>query len=219
MEAFWRRMMFGRARRAKFIVTALAFGAISCGPVSSKENLDRSNREAISLFDYIISTDRNYYKACTISDKWLVYSVFAETVRTYVNYPVRGDLSPPHHMTVPNDIIGKGAGEDPLICSETERSARKDAALSTSTQSGGGTFRERKIVASTRTAKREFSYPIFDTDYRTAFIVRDNSTRNWIKTEDGKCISFGDGEILVFIYRKRHGRWKMIGHDTYATYH
>lgn len=211
--------MFGRARRVTCIATALAFGALGCVPASSKEKLDRSDREAIALFAYIISMDKDYYKTCTISDKWLVYSVFAETVRSYIKYPVRGDLSPPHHMTAPKDIIAKGAGADPLICSETERSARTDAALSAPTHSGGETFRGQKILGSASTAQREFSYPIFDTDYRTAFVVRDNSRDNWVKTENNKFRRFGDGEITVFIYRKKHGRWRFKNHDVYATYH
>ncbi len=211
--------MFGPARRAKYIATALAFGALGYGSASSKENLDRSDREAISLFEHIISTDKNFYLNCAISDKWLVYSVFAENVRNYVKYPLRGDLSPPHHMTMPKDIIGQGAGADPLICSETERSARTDAALSAPTHSGGGTFMGQKILASIITAQREFSYPIFDTNYRTAFIVRNNSRDNWIKTENNKYRRFGDGEIVVYIYRKKNGRWKFKNYDVYATYH
>lgn len=211
--------MFGPARRAKYIATALAFGALVCGPASSKENLDRSDREAISLFEHIISTEKDFYKSCTISDKWLDYPVFAENVRTYIKYPLRGDLSPPNHMTVPKDIIRQGAGADTVICSETERAARTDAALIAPSHSGGGTFRGQKILASIMTAQREFSYPIFDVDYRTAFVVRENSRDNWIKTENNKYRRFGDGEIVVFIYRKKNRKWKYISCDVYATYH
>ncbi len=218
MVSSWFLPMFGCNRKARFAAAACALGVLHCGSASPKENMSRSDREAISLFDQIMLHDKSYYTTCTISDKWLDYRVYAATARQYIKYSLRGDLSPPDHTTEPKDIIGKAAGVDALICSESEQSARKDAALSASTQSGGGTFRGRKIVASTSTTRREFSYPIFDTDYRTAFVVRNNSKRIWIKTEDDKYPSFGDGEIVVFVYRKRHGRWKAIGYDTYSTY-
>jgi hypothetical protein len=212
-------LMFGGTCKATLVGAVVAMCVLGPRMAISKDDLDRSDKEAVILFKQIISDERAYYKECVISDEWLAHPIYAYSVRNYIKYPIRGDVSPPHRTTMPKDIIGRGAGAEGLICSEKEQMERKDAALGASTYSGNSTFRDKQIVASTNTSRREFSYPIFDIDYRTAFVVRDNSRRIWIKTENNKYPSFGDGETAVFIYRKKHGRWKLIGHDEYASYH
>jgi hypothetical protein len=123
-----------------------AYHCVSAGPLPNDIFRHCHMIRRRSLFEHIISTEKDFYKSCTISDKWLDYPVFAENVRLAAYHCVSAG-------PLPNDIFRH--------CHMIRR--REVAAKR-------GTFRGQKILASIMTAQREFSYPIFDVDYRTAFV-------------------------------------------------
>ncbi|MCF4130291.1 hypothetical protein [Methylobacterium sp. SyP6R] len=210
--------MFEEVFKVKSILLAATFCVISSQVASSKEKLSRSEKDAILIFKEIILSDKDNYSRCTISDKWLIYQISANTIRKFTKYPADNNLSPPKHDKNPKDIIVGNNEAESLICSEKERADIKDNALSVSTHTDNGTFKGHKIIASIQTLLSKFSYPIFDKKYKIAFLVQDSSSRIWIKTDDNKYPSFGDGEVAVLIYKKKRGKWKLIGREIYATY-
>ncbi len=177
---------------------------------------ERVKREAIELFRIILQDDKEKPAPCEFRAKWLEYSIPAH----YFGSHIPAGLVPSNVPTDPEEIMDPSGTMREAFCNEADDELRLSFLVESLRRKE---LKDEKkptgLVNSFRIFRREYTFPIFDKNYRRAVIVSSGLERFWYWKPDGQ-FRFGI-EMMggASIYEKRKGRWHFIKHDNFFHGH
>lgn len=179
------------------------FSLVLATPASGAEEWEvyqaRLKREAIVLFSSVLADRDSKFNRCELSTEWLDYAVPSSIAREALRTTVHADLSAPHHATDPREVLDpSGAVKDRFCDKETYERWRKSLADRLSTEPS----------IDTSHATIEYSFPIFDQDFRTAVFVRSSFYGWFYKKPEGPVRPRMESATWAEVYRKIRGKWR-----------
>jgi hypothetical protein len=176
---------------------------------------ERLNREAIELFRVVLQDSKEKPGPCEFRAKWLEYPVPAQ----YFDSRVRADFVP-LATADPAEVMDPSSTMHEAFCNEADDELR----LSFLVES----LRRRELRDEkdpTRRlnwfeiSRRDYTFPIFDKNYRRAVVVGSYVRRFWYWHPNGQFRPGIESNVGALIYEKRNGRWRFIKYENFASGH
>ncbi|MCB8823140.1 hypothetical protein [Microvirga rosea] len=175
---------------------------------AAEETAELLKREATALFQGIIKDQTIVRGHCSLGSTWISDPVPYDVAHQYLGLTVHADLVPMYHGREPAEVIDPAGTMKEEFCDDDEASKRTNALLeefkrnSLKTENG-------HLERSLRIKRLEFSFPVFDQDYKRAIIVVSGSEIGRYRRQDGAVGSY-PAEVLLtaVIYVKQDGVWR-----------
>ena len=159
----------------------------------------RLKREAIGLFSTVLADRNTGFDKCELSTEWLDYAVPSSIARESLRTTVHADLSPPHHATDPQEVLDPSRAMRDRFCDkETFERLRKSLA----------DLLNAEPSIDTTHGKIEYSFPIFDKNFRTAVFVRSSFYGWFYKKPESPVRPRLETATWAEVYRKIRGKWR-----------
>ncbi len=170
---------------------------------------ERQKQEAINLFRVVLQDDEEKPAPCEFRAKWLEYPIPAQ----YFGSKIPADLVPSNIPADPSEIMDPSGTMREAFCNEADDELRLSFLIeSLRRKELWDEKNSRNRLNWFKIFRREYTFPIFDRNYRRAIIVSSGLERFWYWKPDGP---FRHGLHLMggaSIYEKRKGRWRFIKH-------
>jgi len=184
-------------------------------PWEKDEN--RLRQEAKALFEVALAELDPPPRSCELDKAWDSYSVPYEFAKKYPGHTIISDLAGLKIGATTAGILAPLGKHPEWFCSfsefyqELEMRIGKDMAAR---RTGESPPSDNHSIL-----RRQYSFPVFDRNFRTAILIRDVSSNGWYIGKDGRVRQPFDMVIRAFVYRKSNGRWKLIKQNALAHGH
>ncbi|MBZ6074762.1 hypothetical protein [Microvirga puerhi] len=186
--------------------------------ISGEEVWEKHQRklkqEAVELFQAVLSEIEYKPKRCEFQIDWHDYAVPEEVARSYLKSTIHADLVPPHHATTPAEILDPAGAIREAFCTEEEEKKWQSSlveelsAKDVASKSGDG-----PASSQFSTLRREYTFPIFDKNFRRAVIIVSGIERSWSRRPNGQIGRWMHLMGGASIYEKRNGQWRFLKHE------
>lgn len=200
--------------------TGLALLNVSAShPSAAKESRtsdrteERIKREAIALFQVILQENAQNPTRCQFQAKWMEYPIPHFVARQHLGLTIHADLTPSLYTAAPKDTLDpQGTMRDAFCSPEEEEKWHASLvdnlkAKEISAKNTTSVFRPR-----TEAFRQEFTFPVFDKEFRRAVIITGGTERSWTKEPDGEILKGLHLMGGASIYEKRKGHWRILKH-------
>jgi hypothetical protein len=197
------------APKSTIVVTAIllslaaAFGA-GASPYKAGPEIvfDRTAREAGELFQFIMSKEQHAAERCQFDNTWARYPVPAFVARAHLGSKLHADLSAPFDSRDFHKTIDPENKVPFAFCSSDERKAYIAERVQTFE---AGTAPRMEAVK-----KTEFTFPIFDEQFRTAIVVVIyTSTDGRFRLNNNTHTQEPFLAVYANVFRKDGGMWRL----------
>lgn len=185
-------------------------------PGASEKAREQVKREAIELFRVILPDREAELAPCVFRTTWLEYAIPAY----YFGSQLPADLVPSDVPAEPQEIMDPSGTMRDAFCHKADDELRLSFLVESlkrrELRNGNDPMRRVNWLEAPR---HEYTFPIFDKNYRRAVIVSSNERRVWYWHPNGLFRSGIENDVGVSIYEKRNGRWRFIRYDLLAAGH
>jgi hypothetical protein len=177
---------------------------------------ERLKQEAIELFRVVLQDSKEKPAPCEFRAKWLEYPIPAH----YFGSQLSADLVPSSIPADPAEILDPSGSMREAFCNEVDDELRLSFLIESLRRKELRDQRNPKNLLNWfRISRREYTFPIFDKNYRRAVIVSSNMGRSWYWKSDGQFRTGIENDVGASIYEKRNGRWRFIKYHLFAAGH
>ncbi len=177
---------------------------------------ERLQREAIELFRVILQDDKEKPAPCEFRAKWLEYPIPAQ----YFESKLSADLVPSNIPADPVEILDPSGTMEKAFCNEADDELRLSFLVENLKRKELRDENDPKsLLNGFAIDRREYTFPIFDKNYRRAVIVSSNLKRSWYWWPNGKFRPGIESDVGASFYEKRNGRWRFIRYKLFAAAH
>lgn len=176
----------------------------------------RLKREAIELFQVVLRDDKIKPEPCEFRAKWLEHPIPAQ----YFGSHLSAELVPASPPADPAEILDPSGTMREAFCDEANDNLRLSILVENLRRKELKDEKNPKVLLNSfRIDRREYTFPIFDKNYRHAVIVGSHLGRSWYWKPDGKFRGSIETAIGASVYKKRNGRWRFIKFDLFGAGH
>jgi hypothetical protein len=177
---------------------------------------ERLKREAIELFRVILQDQKEQPAPCEFRAKWLKYPIPAQ----YFGSHFHADFVPSNIPAHPAEVLDPSGAMGNAFCNEAEDELRLSFLVESLQRKELRDDKDPKsLLNGFAVTRREYTFPIFDKNYRRAVIVSSNLKRSWYWWPNGKFRPGIESGVGASFYEKRDGRWRFIKYRLFAAAH
>jgi hypothetical protein len=185
-------------RRAAWLAgLAVYFGLLGAAKAEDKAGI-RLNAEAKLLFKAVLA-DAPPTQPCQLDSTWDNYPIPESVARKHLGLRLHAELSSPNSGTVPPEILVSADSE--FFCSADQTGKFEGEQLK---QFEAGTEKSFEIK------RRQYSFPVFSDDYRSAVLVVSGSQLTWIRTPEGIRRLAVEAAGAAEVYKKSGNAWRLV---------
>jgi hypothetical protein len=173
-----------------------------------KKQEKRLKLEATALFKFILGELDRERKQCELPDSWRSESVPYPIAKQYLDHTINADLRALEIETTTAEILDPAGKYPESFCSEDE--FFKEQKIRRDERESGNINTDVKDSNRYEMYRVDYTFPIFDKNYRTAVIMVESSNHDWYKGKNGQIYERFGQQGGAWIYRKKNGHWRLL---------